>query len=241
MKIHYIQHVPFEDLGNIEKWAKTKSYSVSATLSYENQDFPDTDSFDLLVILGGPMNIYEEDKYSWLKKEKQFIKEAIKQNKYIIGICLGAQLLADTLGAKVYPNSQKEIGWFPINLTQHAVNSGILSGLPNILPVFHWHGDTFDLPKNSILLASSKACTNQAFVYNEKIIGLQFHLETSEISAGNLIKHCGNELNDSGCIQTPEQMMNDSNFAELETNLQIFLENLDKLIIKEKNYVQSKN
>ena len=241
MKIHYLQHVPFENSANIENWANSKQNKLSKTLLYENAKFPNFDCFDLLIILGGSMNIYEEDKYSWLKQEKEFIKELIKQDKYVLGICLGAQLLADALGAKVYPNNHKEIGWFPIKLTQEARNTELFKEVPETLNVFHWHGDTFELPDKSTLVASSEACANQGFIYNEKIIGLQFHLETSKISIENLIKNCNEDITNSKYIQTIAEMKEYEKINKMENVLTIFLNNLEMLITKEKNYVSGKN
>lgn len=227
MKIHYLQHVPFENLGNIENWALEKGFSLSSTKLYEEENFPELESFDFLIILGGPMNIYEEDKYSWLKKEKEFIKKAVENKKTVLGICLGAQLIADVLEAKVYKNQHKEIGWFPLKLTQ---NLGLFKDLPEELNVLHWHGDTFDIPKNCISLGSSQACKNQGFIYKNKVIGLQFHLETSRESLKNLIDNCKSELTESKYIQTAEDMLSqDENFKNLEKNLYIFLDNLIKI------------
>lgn len=232
MRIHFLQHVSFENLANIEKWAKSKNFPVSKTLLYENTEFPDINSFDLLVILGGPMNIYEEEKFGWLKEEKEFINQAIKQDKYILGICLGAQLLADCLGARVYQNNHKEIGFFPIELSDETANLSLFKGFPQVLDVFHWHGDAFDLPENSVLIASSEACANQGFIYNDKIIGLQFHLEASKASVDSLIANCKDEITLGDYVQTAEQMTEFNKLEELENRLNIFLDNIEKIITK---------
>ncbi len=121
MRLHSLQHIPFEDLAHIEMWAQDKSHSVSRTLLFNNDPFPQVGEFDWLIILGGPMNIYEEKEYPWLKREKKFIAEAIAQQKVVLGICLGAQLVADCLGGKVI--TFKEIGWYPVRLTPEAKNS----------------------------------------------------------------------------------------------------------------------
>lgn len=113
MKIHYLQHVPFELPEHISVWAKEKGHEITGTLLYENYYLPELSEFDLLVILGGPMGVDDEDKHPWLVLEKHFIKEAIQHRKLVIGICLGAQLIAEILGGKVYKNHYKEIGWFP--------------------------------------------------------------------------------------------------------------------------------
>src|SRR5262249_47695751 len=132
---------------------------------------------DLVVVLGGPMNIYEEDKFPWLIAEKKFIRQAIEEKLAVLGLCLGSQLIADVLGAKIYPNDEKEIGWFPVEVTEAALKHRLFSHWPNFFTPFHWHGDTFDLPEGAIHLARSQACRNQAFLYQDRVVGLQFHLE----------------------------------------------------------------
>lgn len=229
MKIHYIQHVPFENLGNIENWAKEQKHSLSATKVYENANFPDLNSFDLLIILGGPMNILEEEKYSWLKQEKEFIKRAIDAKKTVLGICLGAQLIANILGANVYRNEHKEIGWFPVIFSKKGKNNILFDNIADEIEVFHWHGDTFDLPIGAEILASSKVCKNQAFIYQSRVIGLQFHLESSPQSIENLIKNCSDEIVNEQYIQTSTEMMNVGKAEKLESYLYNFLNNLETI------------
>ncbi len=130
-----------------------------------------------LVVLGGPMNVDETDTYPFLKREVQWIREALASQVPILGICLGSQLLAKALGAAIYPNRTKEIGWYEINLTEQAAEDLLFLGLPASLIVFQWHGDTFDLPKGAVLLATSPQCRNQAFRMGDNAWGLQFHPE----------------------------------------------------------------
>src|SRR5690606_32591469 len=113
----------------------------------------------------------------WMKEEKKLIEKAILKGKRVIGICLGAQLIADVLGARVFPNKEKEIGWFPIELTEEGQKSPFFAGFNKTETVFHWHGDTFEIPKGAEHIASSKVCENQAFLFDHKVLGLQFHLE----------------------------------------------------------------
>ena len=136
--------------------------------------------------------------------EKKFIAKAIKHKKKIIGICLGSQLLASILGSRVYPNKEKEIGFFPINKV--ASNHPVLENFPDQPIVFHWHGDTFDLPKDAILLASSEICKNQAFIWNNQVLGLQFHIEVTESSIGELIKSGKSELIEAPFIQSASKI-----------------------------------
>jgi GMP synthase (glutamine-hydrolysing) len=207
MKIHYLQHVPFEDLGSIHDWANHHTHHVTCTRFYENDSLPKQESFDWLIVMGGPMNIYEDARYPWLSSEKRFIESAIAAGKVVIGICLGAQLLADALGARVYGNAHKEIGWFPIQFTDEARQCPLFTEVPPSLEVFHWHGDTFDLPQNAVHLAYSEACVQQGFLVNDRILGFQFHLETTPRNAQRLIDHCQAELVDAPWIHTADEML----------------------------------
>src|SRR5574341_657976 len=142
MRLHSLQHEPFEGLANIEVWAKNKGHSITRTLLFNNEKLPQISDIDWLIIMGGSMNIYEEEKFPWLAEEKNFIAEAIANKKIVLGVCLGSQLIADVLGGKVSKNRHKEIGWFPVTLTKEARNSSIFSNLPEKFTAFHWHGDT---------------------------------------------------------------------------------------------------
>ena len=208
MRIHYLQHVWFEDLSNIEVWAKERGYDISGTKLYDGEKVPAVGEFDWLVVMGGPMNIYEEDIYPWLAPEKRFIAEAIEAGKIVLGVCLGAQLMADVLGAKVYKNDYKEIGWYPVRLSEDAKKLPVFSDLPKEFTAFHWHGDTFELPVGCMRAASSEGCTNQAFACKDgKVIGLQFHLESSPESVGKLVNNCGDELVEGKYIQTSGELL----------------------------------
>ncbi len=216
MKLHWIQHVPFEGLGYIEQIALKKGYEISVTRVYEEGfSFPPVEEFDLLVIMGGPMGVYETEKYTWLLEEKSFIKYAIGRGKIVLGICLGAQLLAEALGATVYKNGEKEIGWYRLieETDYQGKLSGIFSGNPE---VFHWHGDTFILPEGSKRICKTEGCLNQGFDYNGQVFGLQFHLETTKQSAIDLIKYCGDELLERGrYVQNEYQILADTKNFEI--------------------------
>jgi len=208
MNVHYFQHVPFEGLASIQEWSAR--HFLSATQFYAGNTPPAVELVDFLILLGGPMNIYEEKHYPWLKDEKHFIEQALKQDKRVLGICLGAQILADVLGAKVFQNRYKEIGWFPIQFTEDAQTSPLLGFLPQRMPVFHWHGDTFDLPLGATRLATSEGCDNQAFGYGETVLALQFHLETTNTSLQMMLKYGMDEIAgvvDSRYVQQPDDML----------------------------------
>ncbi len=232
MKIHYIQHVPFETPANILNWAVEKGYSLSGTHLYKGDSLPDVNTFDFLVVMGGPMGVYDENKYTWLKEEKKFIEKAIKEDKKVLGICLGAQLIADVLGAKVYKNKYKEIGWFPVYLTQEAKISKHFSNFPSEFIAFHWHGDTFDIPAGAVHTVRSEACENQAFEYNQgKVVALQFHLETNLKSAKDLIENSQEELKETGkYIQKPEVMLSKNDYFNfINTFLFKLLDSIEKI------------
>lgn len=205
MGAHYFQHVPFEGLGTIEPWLEASGYKLTHTRFFESTDLPDTKAIDLLVIMGGPMSVNDEDNFPWLVSEKQFVREVIESGKPVLGVCLGAQMIASAMGAIIFPNPVKEIGWFPI----HAVdsNDGSVFSFPASETVFHWHGETFDLPPGAIRLAKSEGCENQAFQLGKSVIGLQFHLETTPELAKEIVSHCRDELVPSAYVQTEEEIL----------------------------------
>ncbi|WP_394708785.1 type 1 glutamine amidotransferase [uncultured Desulfobulbus sp.] len=206
VRIHAVQHVPFEGLGHIGQWIANQGHSLTLTRLYAGEKLPRPEAFDRLVIMGGPMNIYEDDRYPWLVQERAWIREAINAGKSAVGICLGAQLLADALGSPVVAGREKEIGWWPITLTEEGKTSGFLDGLPERPTVFHWHGDTFALPKGAVHLAESEGCRSQAFLYDNRILGLQFHLESTPATVGEMLTHCGHELVTGKYIQSENQI-----------------------------------
>jgi GMP synthase-like glutamine amidotransferase len=205
VQAHYFQHVPFEGLGSIEPWLGKAGYRITNTKFFESADLPDPNAIDLIVVMGGPMSVNDEDAFPWLALEKQFIRDMIGSGKLVLGICLGAQLIASAMDAKVYQNSVKEIGWFPVKGVS-SVNGSIFS-FPASIEVFHWHGETFDLPAGAIRLAGSKGCENQAFQIGKSVIGLQFHLETTPESVGEMVLHCRDELIPSQYVQTEEEIL----------------------------------
>lgn len=228
MRIHSFEHEPFEGLSNIEVWAKNKCHSITRTLLFKNEKLPEMSDFDWLVIMGGYMNIYEEDKYPWLTKEKKFIAEAIARKKIVLGVCLGSQLIADVLGGEVSRNRYREIGWFPVSLTREARNSSIVNTLPNKFIAFHWHSDTFKIPPGATRVAESEGCANQAFEYG-RVIGWQFHIEYSIESINNMFKNCGDDLVEGKYIQKPDEIISQySNVAEMQRILNLLLDNIER-------------
>ncbi len=205
MRAHYLQHVPFEGLGSIEPWLLQHGYTITCTRLFDSEPLPDIDDVDFLIVMGGPMSVNDEDDYPWLATEKTFISRFIKSEKPVLGICLGAQLIAVAMGAEVFANSEKEIGWFPIEAIRPAGHE--VFQFPTTNQVFHWHGETFHLPDGAVRLAKSDACDNQAFQLGDHVIGLQFHLETTEDSAKTLIVNCRHELVQATHVQSEAELL----------------------------------
>lgn len=191
LRVHVLQHVPFEGLGSIEPWLQARRAEISHTRFFEGWTLPDPADFDLIIAMGGPMSVNDEAQLAWLAPEKAFLASAIRQGVRVLGICLGAQLIASALGAQVHPNPVREIGWFEVTAVPIPADTFTF---PPVATVFHWHGETFDLPTGAVLLARSAACEHQAFQIDGHVIGLQFHLETTPESAAALIEHCADEL-----------------------------------------------
>lgn len=233
MRLHYLQHVWFEDLGMIEDWALGNNSSITRTAFYNDEPLPDMDDIDWLFIMGGPMNIYQYDQYPWLRDEKSFIKSAIDQGKQVVGVCLGAQLIADVLGAKVVKQKHKEIGWFPMrNLCQN--QSTIFSSLPKDYFGLHWHQDTFDIPFDAIRLSESEACRNQGFsCLDDRVIGLQFHLELKKQGIARLVRECAEELEGGPYVQSENEIL--QNESSINESHQMLFELLDHLFQKRFN------
>ncbi len=210
MQIAVLQHVAFESAGMCEDWAALRHHTLTIYPLYENVPLPELSVFDMLLVMGGPMGVYDHEQYTWMAAELALIQQAIAAGKYVVGICLGSQLIAHALGAKVYPHYVKEIGWFPVTLLPAAAT---LLPEHNVLMTFHWHGDTFDLPEGAQLLMSSEACPNQAFLYQHKILGLQFHLEVAEDNIRAMIEHCGHEIVPAPTIQTAAAMLAGAGYA----------------------------
>jgi len=214
MRIHCLQHVPFENLGYVRHWAYFNEHSITKTALFSSDSFPDISDFDCLIVLGGPMGVNDINAYHWLLKEKRFIEQVITAEKSLLGICLGAQLIADVLGARVYKNPHKEIGWHMVSRIDASEQSPLKGIFPERFYAFQWHGDTFELPAGAVHLAESQACRNQAFGWGSRTIGLQFHLEFTPESIEKLLEHCGNELVPGPYIQSADGIRKESDLSK---------------------------
>ena len=214
MLLHVIQHVPFEDIGNMANWFHTHGIELRYTRCFAHDPFPDIVNVDGVIIMGGPMSVHDEAQYPWLIAEKAFIRAAMTAKKPMLGVCLGAQLLAQALGANVFKHTCKEIGWLPVHGTTPA--QGLI--LPSVMSAFHWHGETFDLPPDAQQLARTESCEQQAFQYGEHLIGLQYHLEMTADGVEQLITHAAEDYaQPSHTVQTPAQLRaaNAADYAQL--------------------------
>ncbi len=199
----------------MEKWLTEEGHTLSCSRLWAGDELPAVDSFAALIVMGGPMGIYDHVDYPWLVQEKEFLAQVVEREIPVLGICLGAQLLADVLGAEVTANPEKEIGWFPVTATTD-IPEMLTSVLPKEMIVFHWHGDTFALPDDAVCLYGSSACVNQAFLYKKHVLGLQFHLETTPGSAATLIENCRAELVQAPWIMTEDEMLHrEDEFLEI--------------------------
>ena len=203
MRMHSLQHVPFEGPAAIANWARNQGHALTGTRLDRGDFLPGLAGFDWLIVMGGPMGLADVDKYPWMATELQLIRAAVEAGRPVLGVCLGAQMIAHALGARVYPAPNKEIGWFPVEAIEgKAANA--FDGFPSRFTPLHWHGDTFELPAGAIHLASGPACPNQAFQLGPRVIGLQFHLEATPESVGALVDHCADEIGDGPWEMAPE-------------------------------------
>jgi GMP synthase-like glutamine amidotransferase len=211
MNIHYLQHVAFEGPAAIAQWAQDRGHQFTGTHLYRGEALPQVTDFDLLVIMGGPMSVLDESEYAWLRAEKQLVREAIAAQRSVLGICLGAQMIADALGARVYPGPEKEIGWWPVRRVSTA---GIGALLPEVFTPLHWHGETFDLPAQAVRLAETDPVPNQAFALGKRVLGLQFHLEATPESVRELVVADGASIRPGRYQQPAETILNSAQHGQ---------------------------
>lgn len=200
MKAFIFQHVPFESPAAIKDWLEMKHFEINTVAFYSDYQLPSLDEVDCLVVMGGPMSVNDETEFPWLKKEKAFVKECIEAGKIVIGVCLGAQLIANALGCKVYQGQQKEIGWFPIKF----IDTSIIKDKNPV--VFHWHGETFDLPTEAKLIASTDVCAHQIFTIGTHVLAMQCHLEMTEPAVAGMLKNCASELVEAPYILSAKEI-----------------------------------
>ena len=234
MRIHIIIHESFEAPAAIETWARSKNHEITYTRLYEGDAFPeDVDNIDFLVVMGGPQSpatTKEECPHFDAKKEIEFIKKAIDADKIALGVCLGAQLIGEALGAKFDHSPNREIGVFELKLTDDAKDDPVFSRFPQKFLVGHWHGDMPGLTPESKILATTEGCPRQVVKYAPKVYGFQCHFEFTPEAIEGMIKNCGNELEeykDLPYIQTAEELRT-QNYDSFNTLLFSFLDYMEK-------------
>lgn len=216
LNIHYFQHVPFEPPGCIENWAIQHGYALTTTKFYESSySLPDMGGIDVLIVLGGPMGVYDDHLFEWLTIEKNYITAALQEDKKILGICLGAQLIAASTGTAVNTAPHKEIGWYKISPAKQLEKIPWLFEIIKDEPVvFHWHGDRFRIPDGAENLAFSEANDNQLFMLNDNVLGIQFHLEITESGLSEMIKNGAHELNPGTFVQSAQEITSRRTFVK---------------------------
>lgn len=229
MHIEVFQHVPFEDSARMADWARERGHRVHTTRWFAGESPPPMADCDMLFVMGGLMGTYDEADYPWLAAVKRSLRDAIDAGIKIVGVCLGAQLLAEGLGGRVYPNPLgREIGWWPVQTTP-AARGTVLFGPepPTTVPAFQWHGDTFDLPPGATNLATSPAAAHQCFELDRRIVAMQFHWDYSAESIRRMHCHCSAELTDAPAIQPAEKHLPAE--AELASTGKLLFAMLDRL------------
>lgn len=216
LRIHVFQHVPFEGPGYIENWARENGHKLTGTHFYEKHRLPRINQIDWLIVMGGPMSVNGTENHPWLGKEQDFIRRCVDADKTVLGICLGAQLVAKALGSEVYANGEQEIGWYPVQFRTPRGGNGasgirkLFRNFPKEMTVLHWHGDTFDLPEGAGLFASSHGCDNQLFAIGERVVGIQFHFESTPDSLQALVDNAGSEETRGPHVMRPGEILGNS-------------------------------
>lgn len=228
MKIHVFQHDETETLGSIAEWIESRGHVLSRTSWHLGERHEPPEGTDLLLVMGGPMNIYEEDAFPWLLQEKAWLDRTIGNGIWCLGVCLGAQLLADRLGGPVTKGAFTEIGWHSVRRLPEADSDPLFAVLPVEFPAMHWHGDTFAIPPGAIHGLASQACRNQAF-RKERVVGLQCHLEFTREALSGLIE--AQDRFEGRFVQAPAQFLaQEHDYNGLKARLFDFLDALEREI-----------
>ena len=228
MKIVCIQHVDFETPGVIEEWAKTNGHHFQVIKPYNGDHLAKVEEFDFIISMGGPQSPRDANHLSYIQDEIRLLREAVSTNKYVLGFCLGAQLIGEALGSKTLKSPEKEVGVFPITLTKEGREDPLFHGFPTSFSVIHWHNDMPGRTKEAILLASSEGCPIQGYRYKPRVYGLQFHMEITKKGMEDLILHASNDLTPSRFTQS-QQELSKHNYEAIHQQMRVVLNRLINL------------
>lgn len=238
MRLHFIVHENFEAPGAYEIWGQTNNFEMTYSRVYLNEQLPSTvENIDFLIVMGGPQSpdtTVEMCPHFNSLAEQAVIKKAIEANKVVLGICLGSQLIGEALGGQFEHSPEKEIGKFPIMLTEYGVKDSLFSHLGKMTEVGHWHNDMPGLTSNTKIIAFSAGCPRQIVEYSKLVYGLQCHMELTPEVVELLIQHSATELDQAPAykfVNTREELRN-HDYQEMNQNLFIFLDKLKDEYLK---------
>ena len=206
MRIHCLLQTQEPACGFFPQWAARHGHSWQCTVAPRSDGFPSRSELDCLVVLGGPMSVWQEDRYPWLREQKRYLESLIEAGTPILGICLGAQLVASVLGAKTYRGPHSEVGWFSVESTPEVKDTWLGDTLPGQFKTFLWHTDTYDLPDGAVRIARSRAFENQGFVWKH-VLALQFHLEVTPAWVRMLVNRDADQLVEAPYSQSAETVL----------------------------------
>ncbi len=207
MKILFVLHAAFESPGSIAKWAEQQGHATQEVHPYKGEKLPDAEQFDFLVVMGGPQSPIHIEQSPYLYDEIELIKSAIQAKKRVLGVCLGAQLIGEALGAKTEHSPHREIGAYPVELLEAAAADPVFGEFPKKFDVMHWHSDMPGIPKGAVLLAKSAGCPRQAFRYGDRVYGFQCHFELTQVLVKGMIDHCPEDLKPGEYIMSEADLM----------------------------------
>lgn len=225
MRVHALFHSRLEPLGAIAQWVRRHEFTLTSSHSWMGETIPDPSEFDILIILGGPQTPKDKAQFPFLQHEIDIIKAACAQNKIVLGICLGAQLLCEAFEMNTQASPSKEFGYFPVTLTEAGRADPLFADFPETFSVMHWHNDMPELPEGAVLLAGSQGCPNQAIRFADRVYGLQFHMEFTHPILQVLLRSCHNDLIPGPYTQSPDEMIA-TDLDEMHNLLFTFLDRL---------------
>jgi GMP synthase (glutamine-hydrolysing) len=228
MKIHFVIHADFEMPGIILYWARENGFEMTYTKTFKGEKLPQTEAFDWLILMGGPQSPLELDLYPYLADEIKLVERAVAADKVVLGFCLGAQVIGEAHGGKTERSPNKEVGIYPITLTEKGKKDPLLNGLEPTFQVMHWHNDMPGLGTDSAILAYSEGCPRQIVKYAPKIYGFQCHPEPTQNDIAGMVEHCESDLHPGRYVQTKEQLLG-GDFPAINRTMVKILNNLKDL------------